>query len=82
MASRQALHSMLDDVPEHLLPIAEVSLLRLGKLGDDPFWRALAEAAESDEALTTDDVAAIAAGWESFAGRRGITSDALDRLLA
>ena len=73
---------MLDDVPEHLLPIAEVSLLRLGKLGDDPFWRQLAEAAESDEPLTGDDLAAITAGWESLASRRGISDEALDQLLA
>jgi hypothetical protein len=73
---------MLDEVPEHLLPIAEVSLLRLGKLGDDPFWRALAEAAESDEELTPEDLAAIAAGWQSLDERRGITGEALDRLLA
>ncbi len=73
---------MLDNVPEHLLPIAEVSLLRLRKLGDDPFWRQLADAAESDEPLTAEDLVAISAGWESLAARRGITDEALDQLLA
>jgi hypothetical protein len=82
MASRQTLHSILDDVPEHLLPIAEVSLLRLGQLGDDPFWRQLAEAAECDEELTAEDAAAISAGWESLTGRHGVTDKALDHLLA
>ena len=73
---------MLDEVPEHLLPIAEVSLLRLGKLGEDPFWRQLAEAAETDEQLTAEDLAAISAGWESLAARRGIADESLDQLLA
>ena len=82
MTSRQALHSLLDNVPEHLLPIAEVSLLRLEQLGDDPFWRQLAEAAESDEPLSAEDIAAIAAGWESLAAGKGIPDAALDQLLA
>ena len=82
MTSRQALHSMLDNVPEHLLPIAEASLLRLEKLGDEPFWRQLAEAAESDEPLSPDDIEAIAAGWASLAAGNGIPDAALDQLLA
>ena len=82
MASRQALHSLLDDVPEHLLPIAEVSLLRLGKLGGDPFWRQLAEAAETDEPLTEQDLTAIEAGWQAFFEGRGLDTDQLERLLA
>lgn len=82
MASRKALHSILDDVPEHLLPIAEVSLLRLGQLGDHPFWRQLAEASERSEELTPEDIAAISAGWESADARRGIRDNELDHLLA
>ena len=82
MASRQVLHSILDDVPEHLLPIAEVSLLRLGQLGDDPFWRQLAEASECNEELTPEDIAAISAGWESVGARRGMRDSELDHLLA
>ena len=82
MASRQALHSMLDDVPEHLLPIAEASLVRIGKLGADAFWRELAEAETSDEPLDALDVAAIEAGWESRAKGQGLSDDALDSLLA
>lgn len=68
---------MLDDVPERLLPIAEVSLLRLGKPGTDPFWREFAEADTADEKLDALDVAAIETGWESFARARGIPDDAL-----
>ena len=73
---------MLDRVPEHLLPIAEVSLVRLEQLAEDPFWRQLAEAADSDEPLSADDVEAIAAGWASLAAGNGIPAAALDRLLA
>ena len=82
MATRQSLHTLVDDVPEHLLPIAEVSLRRLGALRDEPFWRELAEAAESDEPLSAEDIAAIEAGWRAFAEGRGIDDEQLERLLA
>ena len=81
MASRQALHSILDDVPEHLLPIAEAGLLRLGRLGYDPFWAALAAADEDDEPLTAAEIAAIEAGWASIHAGSGLPDEELDKLL-
>ena len=56
MATRDSLHSLIDDLPEALIEEAE---RRLMQLRDDPVLRAFLEAPEDGEPLTEEDIAAI-----------------------
>jgi hypothetical protein len=57
MTTRQALHQLLDELPEELLSMAEE---RLAALRDDPFLRFLMAAPVDDEPLDDEDLAALA----------------------
>jgi hypothetical protein len=57
MTTRDALHQLLDALPDEFLPIAEQ---RLAALRDDPLLRTLMAAPEDDEPLTDEDLAALA----------------------
>ena len=57
MTTRDALHQLLDSLPEELLPAAEA---RLAALRDDPFLRFMLAAPEDDEPLDEEDLAALA----------------------
>ncbi len=57
MTSRQALHQLLDALPDELLPAAEA---RLTALRDDPFLRFMLAAPVDDEPLDEEDQAALA----------------------
>jgi hypothetical protein len=80
MTTRASLHGIVDDLPDDLLPIAELSLARLTK-GDDEFWAALVAAPEDDEPLTEVEHQRLDRAWELL--RRGvvITDDELDSQL-
>ena len=81
MTSRAALHELLDDVPDELLPYVEDNIVRLKLYKDDPFWRALAEAPVVDEHLTPEERASIDRGWASMKAGQGISDAELDKLL-
>ncbi|HLH23324.1 MAG TPA: hypothetical protein VK066_12435 [Chloroflexota bacterium] len=57
MTTRQALHQLLDELPDELLEMAEE---RLAALRDDPFLRFLMTAPVDDEPLDDEDLAALA----------------------
>jgi hypothetical protein len=80
MTSRATIHGIVDDLPDELLPIAELSLARLAK-GTDEFWAALLAAPEDDEPLTEVERQRLDRAWELL--RRGavITDDELDSQL-
>ena len=56
MSTRDALHEMLDALPDELLPEAE---RRLAALRDDPLLRFFLTAPEDDEPLTPEEEALI-----------------------
>ena len=56
MTTRDALHQLLDTLPDELLPEAE---RRLAALRDDPLLRFFLTAPEDDEPLTPDEIALI-----------------------
>jgi hypothetical protein len=80
MTTRDALHQLLDALPDEFLPIAEQ---RLAALRDDPLLRALLAAPEDDEPLTDEDLAALAEARAEFArGETMSLEEAERRLLA
>jgi hypothetical protein len=58
MITREALHQMIDELPEAALP-AVARYLALVR--DDPFLHSLLTAPEEDEELSTEEQAALAA---------------------
>ena len=81
MITRETLHGMVDDLPDHLLDAAGRSLARVAACRADAIWRALEEAPVDDEELTPEDIAAIEAGRRSMREGRGISTRELEELL-
>ncbi|HYU20896.1 MAG TPA: hypothetical protein VEQ11_19590 [Chloroflexota bacterium] len=59
MTTKEALHRLVDELPECLLDDAE---RHLRAVRDDPVLRAFMEAPEDDEPLTAEEIAAIEEG--------------------
>ena len=76
MTSHQALHQLLDELPEELLSMAEE---RLAVLRDDPFLRSLMAAPVDDEPLDDEDLAALAEADAQIARRDTISLYEFDR---
>ena len=64
MSTREAIHQLLDSLPDELLPAAEA---RLAALRDDPFLRFMLAAPEDDEPLSPEEVALIEEGEAEIA---------------
>jgi predicted transcriptional regulator len=69
VTTKEALHRLVDELPETVLPEAE---RYLASLRDDPVPRAFIEAPEDDEPLTPEEVAAIEEGKAEIARGEGI----------
>ncbi|MEX0784106.1 MAG: hypothetical protein WD557_15805 [Dehalococcoidia bacterium] len=81
MTTREALHDLLDELPENVLSFAEQSLQRLKAMEDDPLWQSLLNAPEDDEPTTPEDLEAIERGYRSIREGRGIPHAEVERLL-
>lgn len=80
MTTRASLHGIVDDLPDDLLPIAELSLARLAKR-DDEFWGTLLRAREDDEVLSDAGRERLDRAWELLRRRALVPDEELDRLL-
>ena len=81
MTTREALHDLLDELPESMLDFAEASLQRLRSAESDPFWKAQQNAPVDDEPLTPEELQAIEEGLASMREGRGVPHAAVKRLL-
>jgi hypothetical protein len=68
VTTKEAIHRLLDELPESVLPIVEQYL---AAMRDDPFILALANAPVEDEELSPEDEAALAAAWERYENGTG-----------
>ena len=78
MTTKEALHRLVDELPESILPEAE---RYLASLRDDPVLRAFMEAPEDDELLTSEEIAAIEEGKAEIARGEGIPWEVVERRL-
>ncbi len=76
--SREAVHRLVDELPDTLLPEIE---RYLAALRDDPVLRAFMEAPEDDEPLTPEEIAAIEEGKAEIARREGIPWETVEARL-
>jgi hypothetical protein len=76
MSTRQALHQLLDELPDDLLAMAEE---RIVALRDDPFLRFLMAAPVADEPLDEEDLAALADARAAVERGETITLDEFQR---
>ena len=76
MTTRDALHQLLDSLPDELLPAAEA---RLAALRDDPFLRFMLAAPEDDEPLDEEDLAALAEAEAEMARGETISLEEFER---
>jgi hypothetical protein len=82
VTTREALHDLLDELPESVLSLAERSLERLKAMENDPVWQSLLNAPEDDEPTTPEDLEAIERGYQSIREGRGIPHSEVERLLS
>jgi hypothetical protein len=59
MTTKEALHALVDELPDDALPAAERYLQSLREAAVDPVLQAFLNAPEDDEPLTAEDLAAI-----------------------
>jgi len=76
--SREAVHRLVDELPDTLLPEIE---RYLAALRDDPVLRAFMEAPEDDEPLTPEEIAAIEEGKAEIARGEGIPWETVEARL-
>jgi hypothetical protein len=76
MTTREAIHELLDSLPDELLPAAEA---RLAALRDDPFLRFMLAAPEDDEPLDDEDLAALAEGQAALERGETISLEEFER---
>jgi hypothetical protein len=81
MTTRQALHDLVDDLPDDLLGEAEETLARLKAHAVDPLLEALRNAPVDDEPLSIEERARLDRAWEDLGRRPPIPDADLDRLL-
>ena len=70
MTTKEALHRLIDELPEEMLAGIEQYLV---SARDDPVLRAALLAPEDDEELTPEEEAKMAAAWGRHAGGEGRT---------
>ena len=80
MEKRQALHTLVDELPEPELPAAKRFLEYLRQAAD-PLQAALDSAPVDDEPLTEDDRAAIREGFGDQARGETVSHEEVKRLL-
>ena len=81
MVSRQALHELVDELPDDELQPAQRFLEFLQRRLDDPFRRFLDSAPFDDEPVTEDDLTAIREGREEKARGEVVPHQEVQRLL-
>jgi hypothetical protein len=59
VTTRQALHDLVDRLPEERLSDAEERLSELAPVSDEEFWKRLADAPYDDEPLSKREIAAL-----------------------
>ena len=64
MTTKEALHRLIDELPDDTLPAVERYLV---SVRDDPVLRSLMAAPEEDEELSPDEEARMVAAWERHA---------------
>ena len=78
MTAREALHALVDSLPEGLVESATQTLM---ELQDDPWAWALKNAPFDDEEYTEKDRAASERAWAAYKRGEFVTTAELDRLL-
>jgi hypothetical protein len=82
MTTRQALHDLVDDLPDDLLGEAEETLARLKAHAVDPLLEALRNAPVDNEPLSAEEEEALHR-WRAGKRRgRSFTQDEVERLLS
>ena len=76
MTTKEALHRLIDELPESVLPNAE---RYLASLRDDPVLRALATAPVDDEPTTPKEDAAAEEAWQAYRRGEFVLNDDLRR---
>jgi hypothetical protein len=66
IASKEQLHRLIDELPEHELHAAQRFLEYLRDIGSDSVLRALMEASEDDEPTTPDEDEGAADAWHEY----------------
>jgi len=75
MQDRQTLHTLVDELPEPELPVAQRFLEYLGQQGRDPLREFLATVPEDDEPVSEEDRTAIRQGHEDRAKGEVMSQD-------
>ena len=81
METRQALHTLVDELPEPELPAARRFLEYLRQQAPDPLRLMLDAAPLDDEPVTEDDLAAIREGFEEKVRGETVPHEEVKRLL-
>jgi hypothetical protein len=81
MENRQALHTLVDELPEPELPAARRFLEYLRHQPPDPLRLVLDAAPLDDEPVSDDDLAAIREGFEEKARGETVPHEEVKRLL-
>ncbi len=81
MTIKEALHRLVDELPEAELPAAKRYLEYLRNVGADPVLRSLMEAPVDDEPLTPEEEAAVAEAYEDLRCGRTVTMEEVKREL-
>jgi len=76
MTSRQAVHQLLDELPDEMLTVAQE---RLAALRDDAFLHFLVTAPVADEPLDDEDLAALAEARAAFERGETISLEEFER---
>ena len=82
MESRQALHALVDELPDDELGAAQRLLEHLREQGDDPLRSVLDAAPWDDEPLAEDDRAAIEEGLAERARGEVVSHEEVERILS
>ena len=81
VSTRDALHALIDALPDELLWIAEIHLTELHAGGGTPDSHAMASAFEAAGPIRAEDVEGPDGGWRAAWARHGITDADLDAIL-
>jgi hypothetical protein len=82
VTTRQALHDLVDRLPEERLSDAEERLSELAPVSDEEFWKRLADAPYDDEPLSKREIAALERAERGEGHPKFYTREEMERLLA